>query len=112
MKREEPATGKKSATATIVKFVSRVEQLRLRGMRNYNRYMLFNKGFVAADGPERRQWEKESAEESVRDAAWSRRHGPVPGGAAILRWRHESERPEEHHPIAHGERSRSHADGG
>jgi len=62
--------------ATILRFISREEQLRLRGQRNYSRYMLFTKGFVAADSPERAQWQRESAKESVKDDAWNRRHGP------------------------------------
>ena len=75
--------------ATVLRFVSRKEQLRLRGQRNYSRYMLVTKGFVAGDSLERAQWEKESAEESVRDDAWNRHHGPVTGGASILPWRDE-----------------------
>lgn len=91
MNREEVSSPVARATATPLKFVSRAEHLRLRGRRNYDRYMLFNKGFVEADGPERRQWQKESAEESIRDVAWNRRHGPVKSGARVLQWRHESE---------------------
>jgi hypothetical protein len=72
-------------------FISRADQLRLRERRNYNHYMLVTKKFVAPDSPERLQWQKESAEESQRDAAWNRRHGPVPGGPHILPWRDEHE---------------------
>jgi hypothetical protein len=60
----------------IFSFVSRSEQLRLRGQRNYSRYTLVTKKFVAADGPERAEWHRETAAESKRDAEWSRRHGP------------------------------------
>ena len=49
-------------------FVSRAEQLRLRGQRNFNRYMLVVKKFVAGDSLVRAQWHKEDAEESQRDA--------------------------------------------
>ena len=73
----------------ILQFISRAEHLRLRGPRNYSRYMFIVKGFVDPDGPERAQWQKEDAQESVQDAEWNRRHGPVPGGAAILRWRQQ-----------------------
>ena len=69
---------------TVLRFVSREELLRLRGQRNYDRYMLFTKEFVKADSPERAQWQRESAEESKRDAEWNLRHGPVPCGASIL----------------------------
>jgi hypothetical protein len=50
--------------------------------------MLVVKKFVKSDGPERREWEKEFAEDAVRDAGWNKRHGPVDGGASILRWSH------------------------
>ena len=55
----------------------------------FDRYMQITKGFVDPDGPERAQWRKEDAQESVQDAEWNQRHGPVPGGAAILRWRQQ-----------------------
>jgi hypothetical protein len=75
--------------AKILPFVSRSKQLRVRGQRNYSRYMLVTKGFVAGDSLERAQWQKESAQESKWDADWNRRHGAVPGGASVLQWRHE-----------------------
>jgi hypothetical protein len=97
------------------RFVTRAEQLRLRGHRNYSRYMLIVKGFVAGDSLERAQWQKESVEESVEDAEWSHRHGAVPDGARILQWRHYSQATrEEPRRTAHdqgvGQWSRSHAD--
>ena len=49
------------------------------------------KKYVAFDGPKHAQWQKESAEDAVWDAEWNKRHGPVPGGARILHWRHEGE---------------------
>ena len=76
----------------LLKFVSRADQLQLRGQRNYGRWKMFTYGFVAVNGSERHQWERESAEESRWDAAWDCRHGPIPGGASILPWRDESER--------------------
>jgi hypothetical protein len=75
----------------LLKFVSRADQLQLRGQRNYRRWKLLTKDFVAADSPERVQWQQESAEASQRDVAWNRRHGPIPGGANILPWRDEHE---------------------
>ena len=80
-----------AADSQVLKFVSRAQQLRLRGSRNYSRYMRITKGFVDPDGPERAQWQKEDAQETAQDAEWNRRHGPVPGGAAILRWRQQSD---------------------
>jgi hypothetical protein len=71
----------------VLLFICRADQLRVRERRNYNRYMLVTKKFVAADSPERLQWQKESTDDAQRDVAWNRRHGPVPGGANILPWR-------------------------
>ena len=85
MKEAESAPAPR-ANGKVVPFVSRAEQLRLRGKRNYDRYMFLTKGFVAADGPERGRWQQEWAEESLRDAEWNCRHGPVPGGGSILQW--------------------------
>lgn len=76
-----------------VRFVSRADQLRLRGQRNYSRYMLIVKGFVAGDSLERSQWQKEDAEDARRDAEWKRRHGPVTGVARILPWRTKTKSP-------------------
>lgn len=99
----------------ILAFVSRAEQLRLRGQRNYSRYMLVTKGFVAGDSLERAQWQKESAEEARYDADWNHRHGPVPGGASVLQWRPDAQATwEEPRRTAHAHQvaqwSRSHAD--
>ena len=103
------------ADLQVLRFISRAEQLELRGQRNYSRYMLIVKGFVAGDSLERAQWHKEDAEESQRDAEWKRRHGPVGGGAGVLQWRHHSQATrEEPRRTAQDQRvgqwSRSHAD--
>jgi hypothetical protein len=79
------------AASQVIEFLSRADLLHLRGRRNYNRYMLVVKKFVAAESLERLRWQRESAEESERDAEWNRRHGPVPAGATILPWRNEHE---------------------
>src|SRR5687768_6581346 len=84
MKRSEVSTSGRTVNANVLPFVSRAELLRLRGQRNYSRYMRLTKGFVDPHGPERAQWEKESAQESLRDVEWNRRHGPIPGGAKVL----------------------------
>ena len=102
-------------SSKILQFVSRSEQLRLRGQRNYSRYMLVTKGFVAGDSLERAQWQKESAQESKWDAEWNRRHGPVPGGASVLQWQHDAHPTQEEprrtvHIQQVGQWSRSHAD--
>jgi len=77
--------------AIVFRFISRAEQPRLRGQRNFNRYMFITKGFVAGDSLERAQWQREFAQESKWDAEWNRHHGPVPGCATILQWRLERE---------------------
>jgi hypothetical protein len=75
----------------VLTFVFRAKQLQLRGQRNYDRYMRVIKNYVAADGPVRAHWQKESAEDAMWDAEWNKRHGPVPGGARILHWLREHE---------------------
>jgi hypothetical protein len=76
------------ADSHVLKFVSRTEQLQLRGRRNFDRYMRVIKKYVSFDGPKHAPWLKESAEDAVWDAVWKQRHGPVPGGVRVLRWRH------------------------
>jgi hypothetical protein len=71
----------------ILKFISRADQLRLRGARNYSRYMKLTKGLIAPDDPERVRWQRESAEEASRDAEWHWRHGGVPAGATLIDFR-------------------------
>ena len=66
------------ADSHVLKFVSRADQLRLRGQRNYDRYMRVIKNYVAADSPTHVQWQKESAEDAMWDAEWNKRHGPLP----------------------------------
>jgi hypothetical protein len=80
--------------ARIVPFICRWEQLRLRGHRNYSRYMKLTKQFVQPDGPERRRWQAESAEETVQDTEWNRRHGRIEGGADILSFKEPIEQAE------------------
>ena len=69
----------RNRNATVLRLISREEQLRLRGRRNYDRYMQVAKRFVDGDSPERAQWQRESGEDSMRDTQWNRGHGPVPG---------------------------------
>ena len=80
--------------AKVIRFVSRATLLQHRGWRNYSRFKQLTNGLVAADGPERLGWQRESAEEEVLDAEWSRRHGRTDGGAEILRFRQVAERAE------------------
>ena len=41
------------ADSQVLRFISRAEQLDLRGRRNFDRYMQVIKGFVDPDSPER-----------------------------------------------------------
>jgi hypothetical protein len=92
MNRNEGSALVRTANARVLRFVSRAYQLRLRGQRNYSRYMRLTKGFVKPDGSERAQWQKESAQDAMRDAEWNQRHGPIPGGARILHFCYEIEK--------------------
>ena len=80
--------------AKVIQFVSRATLLQRRGWRNYSRFKQLTNGLVAADGPERLGWQRESAEEEVRDAEWNRRHGRTNGPADILRFKRIAERAE------------------
>ena len=80
-----------AADSQVLIFVSRAEQLQLRGGRNFSRYMLLTKRLVDPDGPERRQWQKESAEDAVQDAEWNLRHGPLPGGAQVVAFKSDTQ---------------------
>ena len=91
------------ADSRVLRFMSRAAQLDMRGRRNYDRYMQVRKGFVDPDSPERSQWQQESAQDSQRDAEWNQRHGPLPGGASILQWRHK-------HDVAQPAQDRSEED--
>ena len=78
--------------AHILQFVSRATLLQRRGWRNYSRFKQLTNGLVAADSPERLGWQRESAEEEIRDAEWNRRHGRTDGGADILRFKERADR--------------------
>ena len=83
-KQNRSANTVRTGTATVLTFVPRAAQLRVRGQRNYSRYMRLTKGFVKPDGPERSEWRKESAQEFPREAEWNERHGPIPGAAKTV----------------------------
>jgi hypothetical protein len=85
------STTARPADSHVLKFVCRAEQLHLRGRRNFDRYMRVVKNYVALDSPQHVQWQRESAEESERDVVWNSSHGPIPGGASVLPWRHAAE---------------------
>lgn len=72
--------------AQIFKFVSRKEQLDLRGHRNYQRWMLKVKGYVKQDSPESNQWRDEALLELKADIEWAKRHRRRKDGARIVRF--------------------------
>jgi hypothetical protein len=88
VRRRRNSTTSSRVNSGVLQFVSRADQRRIRDQRNYGRWKMVTYGFVVADGPERLAWLRESVEDSERDAAWKLRHGPIAGGASILRWRH------------------------
>jgi hypothetical protein len=75
--------------ATIARFVSRGEQVRLRGMRNYARWMAGVKGHEFPGPAERKRRQQQQAEDEANDRAWVQRHHPRPGGAVVLPFKRE-----------------------
>jgi hypothetical protein len=70
--------------AKILVFISRSEQLRLRGMRNWGRFLTRRGPYSSPDAEERAVLQKEQAEDARRDWEWAQRHGPQDGGAIVL----------------------------
>jgi hypothetical protein len=68
----------------ILRFTSRSEQLRLRGMRNWGRFLTRRGPYSSPDAEERAVLQKEHAEEAQKDREWAQRHGPQEGGAIVL----------------------------
>jgi hypothetical protein len=74
----------RNMAATILSFTSRSEQLRLRGMRNWGRFLTRRGRYSSPDAEERAVLENEQAEEARRDREWVERHGPQHGGAIVF----------------------------
>lgn len=72
--------------AHIVKFTSREEQLRLRGVRNFCRWMAKVRNRVEHDSPQWWKWKDDAFAERKADAEWAKRHGPIRGGAWVARF--------------------------
>jgi hypothetical protein len=77
--------------AQIFKFVSRAEQLHLRGMRNYCRWNRIIRNRATED--ERSQWNDDTYADRKADAEWAKDHGPVEGGAWVARFPQPKVRP-------------------
>ena len=78
--------------AKILQFISRREQVRQRGARNYARWMRITKGLEAYGPKERHRIFQQQAEEERKDRAWAIRHAPGPGSAVILAFSEQDER--------------------
>jgi hypothetical protein len=71
-------------SAKILQFVSRSEQLRLRGMRNFSHWHLITKGLEPFGPTERKRLFQQQAEDEAKDRAWVQRHHPLGALAAVL----------------------------
>jgi hypothetical protein len=70
--------------AKILQFVSRSEQLRLRGMRNFSHWHSITKGLEPFGPAERHRLFLRQAEDEATDRAWVQRHHPLAGRAVVL----------------------------
>ena len=71
-------------SAKILKFISRGEQLRLRGMRNFSHWHAITKGLEPFGPAERHRLFLRQAEDEAKDRAWVQRHYPLGESAVIL----------------------------
>jgi hypothetical protein len=71
-------------SATILQFVSRSEQLRLRGMRNFSNWHRITKGLEPFGPAERKRLFHRQAEDEAKDRAWVQRHHPLAVPAVVL----------------------------
>jgi hypothetical protein len=70
--------------AKILQFVSRREQLRLRGMRNFSHWHRITKGLEPFGREERKRLFQRQAEDEAKDRAWAQRHHPLSDGGIVL----------------------------
>jgi hypothetical protein len=74
---------------TIFRFVSRGEQVRLRGLRNYAHWLRITKGHETLSPAARKRLFEQQAEDEAKDREWVQRHHPLPGGGVVLPFRRE-----------------------
>jgi hypothetical protein len=60
--------------AEILQFMSRAEQLRLRGLRNSGRFLTKRGPYTHPDPAERARLQREQLEEERAERDWARRH--------------------------------------
>jgi hypothetical protein len=89
MKRKEGSAPARTPKATVVRFLSRADQLHARGIRNFGRWKMNTSAYTHPDPEERARLQHEQAQDAQDDRDWNRRHGPITGGARILPWRYE-----------------------
>ena len=70
--------------AKILKFVSRSDQVRQRGMDNYSRWKRITKGLESFGPAERHRLFRRQAEDEAKDREWAQRHHPVAETAVVL----------------------------
>ena len=70
--------------ATILKFISRGERLRLRGLRNFAQWNRIRLGLEPFGPRERSHLFHQQAEDEAKDRSWAQRHAPIKGGAVVL----------------------------
>ena len=70
--------------AKILQFVSRTEQVRLRGMRNFSHWHRITKGLEPFGPADRRRLFRRQAEDDAKDRAWVQRHHPLATPAVVV----------------------------
>jgi hypothetical protein len=70
--------------ARILKFVSRTDQLRMRGIGKWGRFLTKSGPYSSPHPCHRARLQHERVECSAQDAEWGRRHGSIPGGGLVL----------------------------
>jgi hypothetical protein len=75
---------KDTVPAKILQFVSRGEQVRIRGWRNYAHWKSITKGLELFGPEERHRLFRQQAEHERADRAWIQRHHPMAEGAIVL----------------------------
>lgn len=87
MKGKQASASVLTPKATVLTFVSRAEQIRLRGQRNFSHWHRITKGLEPFGPAERKRLFQRQAEDEAKDRAWVQRHHPLSEGAVVLRFR-------------------------
>jgi hypothetical protein len=68
----------------ILPFVTRADLLKIRDLRKWGRFLRHLSPYTNPDPTERVRLQDEQVVEAARDLEWSRRHGPIAGGAVVI----------------------------